>query len=179
MAKQVSSTYGDALFQLAVESNQVDIVLEELTGLIQVLQENEDLIRILTHPEVVREDKLKLLQNVFQGRLSDAVMGTLMIVVRNDRSSELQSVLEYVIGRIKEYKKIGIAYVTSAVELGNEQKSRIEQRLIETTEYLSMEMHYKVDASLLGGLVIRIEDRVVDSSIKRQLERMSTALSQG
>jgi F-type H+-transporting ATPase subunit delta len=179
MAKQVSSTYGDALFQLAVENNQVDIVLEELTGLIQVLQENEDLIRILTHPEVVREDKLKLLQNVFQGRLSDAVMGTLMIVVRNDRSSELQSVLEYVIGRIKEYKKIGIAYVTSAVELGNEQKSKIEQRLIETTEYLSMEMHYKVDASLLGGLVIRIEDRVVDSSIKRQLERMSATLSQG
>lgn len=179
MAKQVNSTYGDALFQLAVEEKQVDAVLEELTGLMQVLNENSELIRLLTHPEVVKEDKLKLLQDIFQGRISDAVMGTLLIVVRNDRSSELMSILEYVIGKIKEYKKIGIAHVTSAVELKEEQKARIEQRLIETTDYLSMEMHYKIDPSLIGGVVIRIEDRVVDSSIKRQLERMSTTLSQG
>ncbi len=179
MAKQVNSTYGDALFQLAVEENQTDEILEELTGLMQVLNENEELIRFLTHPEVVKEDKLKLLQNVFQDRVSDAVMGTLYIVVKNDRSSELESVLEYVIGRIKEYKRIGIAYVTSAVELSEQQKTKVKQRLIETTDYLSMEMHYKVDATLIGGVVIRIEDRVIDSSIKRQLERMSAALSQG
>ncbi len=179
MAKQVNSTYGDALFQLAVEEQQVDAVLEELTGLMQVLNENSELIRLLTHPEVVKEDKLKLLQDIFQGRISDAVMGTLLIVVRNDRSSELMSILEYVIGKIKEYKKIGIAHVTSAVELKEEQKARIEQRLIETTDYLSMEMHYKIDPSLIGGVVIRIGDRVVDSSIKCQLERMSTTLSQG
>lgn len=179
MAKQVNSTYGDALFQLAVEENQVDTVLEELTGLMQVLDENSELIRLLTHPEVVKEDKLKLLQDIFQGRVSDAVMGTLLIVVRNDRSGELMSILEYVIGKIKEYKKIGIAYVTSAVELKEEQKARIEQRLIETTDYLSMEMHYKVDSSLIGGVIIRIEDQVIDSSIKRQLERMSSVLSQG
>lgn len=179
MAKQVNSTYGDALFQLAVEENQTDEILEELTGLMQVLNENEELIRFLTHPEVVKEDKLKLLQNVFQDRVNDAVMGTLYIVVKNDRSSELESVLEYVIGRIKEYKRIGIAYVTSAVELSEQQKTKVKQRLIETTDYLSMEMHYKVDAALIGGVVIRIEDRVIDSSIKRQLERMSAALSQG
>ena len=179
MAKQVNSTYGDALFQLAVEENQVDLVLEELNGLMQVLDENEEMIRFLTHPEVVKEDKLKFLTDVFQGKLSDAVMGTLMIIVKNDRSSELKSVLGYVIGRIKEYKKIGIAYVTSAVELTAKQKAKTEKRLLETTAYESMEMHYRVDASVIGGVIIRIEDRVIDSSIKRQLERMSSMLSQG
>ena len=43
MAKQVNSTYGDALFELAVEQQQVDSILEELTGLVQVLSENEEL----------------------------------------------------------------------------------------------------------------------------------------
>lgn len=179
MAKQVNSTYGDALFELAVEQQQVDSILEELTGLVQVLSENEELEQLLVHPEVLKEDKLKLMQNIFQGKVSDAVMGTLLIVVKNDRSSELADICKYVIGKIKEYKKIGIASVTSAMELTAEQKQKIEQRLIATTNYESMEMHYTVDATLIGGLIIRIEDRVVDSSIKRQLERMSAALSQG
>ncbi len=179
MAKQVNSTYGDALFDLAVEENQVEPVLEELTGLLQVMDENQELLRLLTHPEVLKDHKLKMLQDIFKGRVSDAVMGTLLIVVKNDRSSELPDICHYVIGRIKEYKKIGIAYVTSAVELTGEQKARIESKLVATTKYETMEMNYSVDASLIGGLVIRIEDRVVDSSIKRQLERMAVTLSQG
>ncbi|MBQ8147539.1 MAG: ATP synthase F1 subunit delta [Lachnospiraceae bacterium] len=179
MAKQVNSTYGDALFDLAVEEKQVDSILEELTALVQVLEENPDLVQLLVHPEVLKEDKLKMIQNIFQGKVSDAVMGTLLIVVKNDRSSELPNICNYVIGKMKEYKNIGIAFVTSAMELTKEQKSKIEERLVATTKYETMEMHYVVDSTIIGGLIIRIEDRVVDSSIKRQLERMSTALSQG
>lgn len=179
MAKQVNSTYGDALFDLAVEEKQVDSILEELTGLLQIMEENEELLSLMTHPEVLKDDKLKMLKNIFQGRVSDAVMGMLLIVVKNDRSAELPAICEYVIGRLKEYKRIGIAYVTSAVRLTQEQKAKIEERLIATTDYVTMEMHYKDDASLIGGLIIRMEDRVVDSSIKRQLERMSATLSQG
>lgn len=179
MAKQVKSTYGDALFDLAVEENCVDAIMEELTGLLQVMHENEELLQLLTHPEVLKDDKLKLLETIFQGRVSDAVMGMLLIVVKNDRSGELPAICNYIIDRMKEYKKIGIAYVTSAVTLTQEQKAKIENRLIATTDYITMEMHYSVDASLIGGLIIRMEDRVVDSSIKRQLERMSATLSQG
>lgn len=179
MAKQVNSTYGDALFQLAVEENQVDSILEELIGMIQVLNENEEMIRLLTHPDVKKEDKIKFVTDVFTGKVSDAVMGTMLIIVKNDRSKDMQAILEYVIARIKAYKKIGTAYVSSAIELTEEQKAKIEKRLTETTDYLSMEIIYKIDASLIGGVVIRIEDRVLDSSVKRQLERMSSALSQG
>ncbi len=179
MAKQVNSTYGDALFDLAVEEKQVDSILEELTGLLQIMEENEELLTLMTHPEVLKDDKLKMLENIFKGRVSDAVMGTLLIVVKNDRSAELPAICAYVIGRLKEYKRIGIAYVTSAAPLTQEQKAKIEERLIATTDYVTMEMHYKEDASLIGGLIIRMEDRVVDSSIKRQLERMSATLSQG
>ena len=103
----------------------------------------------------------------------------LLIVVKNDRSGELIHICEYVISRIKEYKNIGIAYVTSAIDLSAAQKKAIEGKLLNTTGYAKMEMHYSTDATLIGGLVIRMDDRVVDSSVKRQLERMSTALSRG
>ena len=58
------------------------------------------------------------------------------------------------------------------MELGAEQKAALEKRLLETTGYVQFEMHYDVDASLLGGMVIRIGDRVVDSSIKTRLEEI-------
>ena len=53
----------------------------------------------------------------------------------------------------------------------------IEQRLLETTEYVEFEMEYSVDPSLIGGLVIRIGDRVVDSSIKTQINELHRSLS--
>ena len=62
--------------------------------------------------------------------------------------------------------------VTSALPLSEDQKKRVEERLLETTGFVSLEMEYAVDESLLGGLVIRIGDRVVDSSIKTRLEEI-------
>lgn len=179
MAKQIDSTYGDALYELAVEEQKTDSVLEEMTGLLRVFRENEELLQVLTHPEVQKEQKLELIRNVFQGRVSDDVMGMLLIVVQNDRSNGLIAICQYVIRKIKEYKKIGIASVTSASVLTAQQKSAIESKLVDTTDYNSMEMNYIVDPTIIGGLIIRIQDRVVDSSIKSQLERMSQTLSHG
>ena len=70
-----------------------------------------------------------------------------------------------------------MAHVASAVELKSEQKAMIEQRLLEITEYVEFEMEYSVDPSLIGGLVIRIGDRVVDSCIKTQINELHRSLS--
>ena len=77
---------------------------------------------------------------------------------------------------MKEVKKIGVAHVTTALELTDEQKEQIVKRLLETTAYESFEMTYAVDKSLIGGMVIRIGDRVVDSSIKTKLYELSKDL---
>ena len=66
--------------------------------------------------------------------------------------------------------------MTTAVELTDGQKDEIVRRLLETTRYESFEMNYAVDASLIGGMVIRIGDRVVDSSIKTKLYELSKSL---
>ena len=77
---------------------------------------------------------------------------------------------------VKEEKKIGIAYIATAVELSEAQKEAVMQRLLQTTKYESFEMNYQVDASLIGGMVIRIGDRVVDTSIKTKLYELSKSL---
>ncbi len=80
-------------------------------------------------------------------------------------------ILEYFRKRVLEYKKIGIAYVSTAKPLTDEQKKAVAGKLLETTGYVDFQMHYSVDESLIGGMVIRIGDRVVDSSIKHKNRR--------
>ena len=90
---------------------------------------------------------------------------------------QVDSVFTYFIDEVKEYKNIGTAYVTSAMELSDAQKAAVEKRLLETTKYVKFEMHYDVDSELIGGMVIRIGDRVVDSSVRTKLYDLTRELS--
>jgi F-type H+-transporting ATPase subunit delta len=97
-------------------------------------------------------------------------------VVTKERYKDLPDIFAYFIARVKEYKKIGVAQVTSAIPLSDAQKKRIEQRLLDTTSYETMEIDYKVDESKIGGLMIRIGDRVVDSTISSKLSHLTGSL---
>ena len=172
----ISKTYGDALFELALEENAVDSLAEEVQMVLNVLEENEELMKLLHHPKIVKEEKIKIIQDIFKGRVSDNLTGFLEIIVDKDRYNEIPSIFRFFLDLVKEYKNIGVAYVTTAVELKDAQKEDLKKRLLETTKYETFEMHYQTDASLIGGMVIRIGDRVVDSSIKSKLEEMSRNL---
>lgn len=176
MAKLVAGTYGDALFELAVEENLVDSLMQEIEMVQTVLRQNNDLERILVHPEIPKTQKLQVIENVFKGRISDALTGFLRIVVTKGRYKNLPDIFAYFIARVKEYKKIGVAEVISAIPLGETQKQKIEKKLLDTTHYETMEIDYKVDADKIGGLMIRIGDRVVDSTIQSKLNYLSASL---
>lgn len=176
MAKLVSKVYGDALLEAAREAGRMDDMYEEVLELQKLLQANEELQKMMENPKVIREDKENVIETVFRGRISDEIVELMKLMIAKGRYSNIESVFDYFIGLVKEEKKIGIAYVTTAVELTDGQKDEIVRRLLETTRYESFEMNYAVDASLIGGMVIRIGDRVVDSSIKTKLYELSKSL---
>jgi F-type H+-transporting ATPase subunit delta len=177
MAKLVSSTYGDALFDLALEEDKLDAFSEEIAACRQVFVENEDLRKLLHHPKIVKEEKQAFVEQVFAGRVSGEILGFFHIIVAKDRYNDMIAIFDHFLHRVREYKRIGTAIVTSAIPLSDAQKAAVEKRLLETTSYVSFEMDYRVDPSILGGLVIRIEDRVVDSSLKTQIDKLSKQLS--
>ena len=173
----MSKTYGDALFEIALEENKFDLFLEEVKAVKTAMEENPDLFKLMTHPKVVKEEKIKVVENIFEGKVSPELVGLIRMIVDKDHFDEIDSVFTYFIDQVKEYRNIGTAYVTSAVELSDAQKSAIEKRLLETTKYVTFEIHYNVDAAIIGGLVIRIGDRVVDSSIRTKLNKLTRELS--
>lgn len=177
MAKLVSKTYGDALFQLAVETDRTDSFLEEVKEVLKVLKDNPDLMRLMSHPKIVKEEKIQLLESVFKGRITDELLGLMCTLTVKGHYEDVVEVLQYFVDQVKEFKNIGTAYVTSAKELSDKQKEDVKQKLLSTTKYVEFEMNYDVDAELIGGMVIRIKDRVVDSSIRTKLYELSKELN--
>ncbi len=177
MAKLVSKTYGDALFEVALEQNRLEEYKEEAVAVRKAMEENPDLLKLMTHPKIVKEEKIKIIEEIFAGKVSAELVGLLRMIVDKGHFLEADAVLEYFIDAVKEYENIGTAYVTSAMELSEAQKAAVEKRLLETTKYVKFEMHYAVDAALIGGMVIRIGDRVVDSSVRTKLYDLTRELS--
>ena len=176
MAKLVSKTYGEALYELAVESKALETIAEEVQLIKQAFAENEELRKVLNHPKISKEDKITLVESIFKGRLSDEVVGFLVLLVSKGRQGELDAILQVFEEKVREYKNIGVVFVTSAIELSEEQQKQIRKKLLNSTKYVQLEMNYSVDKALIGGLVIRIGDRIVDSSIRTKLSNMSREL---
>ena len=176
MAKLISKTYGEALYELAVEEQKLDMLFEEAKAVRDILRENADFGKLMSHPKIPKEDKIRVAEKVFKGRVSSEMEGFLVIVIEKDRYDELDAILTYFIDIVKEVKHIGVAYVTTAVALDEATQTKIKKRLLETTNYRTMEMHYSVDSSLIGGMVIRIGDRIIDSSITTKLNELKKQL---
>ena len=176
MAKLVSKTYGEALFELAVEEGKEDEFLSEVVTLQKILDENPDFGKLMNHPKILKDEKLVVLNEIFKGRISEELKGFLHLVVSKDRYNEIDGILTYFVDEVKRLKGIGVAYVTTAIALSEAKQKEIKQHLLATTNYKEMEMHYSVDEDLIGGMIIRIGDRIVDSSIRSSLLEMRKQL---
>lgn len=180
MAKLVSKTYGEALFEVAMESGEgkAGELMEEILGVREILVQNPEFDGLMKHPAIPKQEKLQVVKNVFKGRVSDELESFLEIIVSKERYRDLDAVFTYFIDRVKEQQRIGIAYVTTAVELTVGQKTAVEAKLLETSGYRKMEMNYSVEPALIGGMIIRVGDRVVDSSIRTKLDGLTKQLLQ-
>lgn len=176
MAKRIAATYGDSLFSVALEQNKVDEIYDEVLNVKDVFADNEELTVLLNHPRINKDEKIKVAEDIFEKFVSKEVLGFLVTVITKDRLNEISDIFQYFIDRVKEFKHIGTAYVSTPMELSEVMKKKVHSKLIETTNYKEVEIIYTVDPSLIGGMVIRIGDRIVDSSIKNKLQMLTREL---
>ena len=176
MAKLAATVYGDGLFDLALEKQEIDSFFEEVKVLRTVLQRNTELSKLMGHPQVSKDEKIQMIKDIFNGKIREELVGFLILIVEKGRFGEIQSILDYFTDLVYDYKKIGKAQVTSAVPLTEIQKADTRDRLLETTDYEQMEIDFQVDAALIGGMVIRIKDRVADNSIRTRLDTLTRDL---
>lgn len=176
MAKLAAYKYSEALFELAVELGQTDEFYDEAGVVIEAFSENSEIDKLLNHPKVSKEEKEQFIEKSFGGFLSKEITGLLVLMVSKDRQRYIRETLSVFREKVLDYKKIGTAYVRTAAPLSEEQKEKLVERLLATTDYREFHMNYIVEPELIGGMIIRIKDRVVDSSIKTKLDELARNL---
>ena len=95
MAKLAATTYGDALFQLALEESKIDALYDEVLVVLKAFEDNSELNKLLNHPKIDKEEKEKFLENVFGNFVSKNLTGFLMIMVSKDRQQNIVEALYY------------------------------------------------------------------------------------
>ncbi|MCR5595262.1 MAG: ATP synthase F1 subunit delta [Lachnospiraceae bacterium] len=178
MAKLVSSTYADALFELAIEKNKTGEWKEEIEAVKAILQENPQFNELMVHPRILKEEKLKLAEEAFAGKADPEIVGLIRIVIEKDRYTQIEAIFDEFINLVKEREGIGTAWVTTAKELSAAQKQAVEKKLLDTTDYKAMEVNYDIDEDVIAGMIIRIGDRVVDSTVRTRLNGLTRNLLQ-
>lgn len=178
MSEQVGKRYARALFELAREKNcseQVAGELAEITALAQTLPE---MAEFLDSKRLGREEKKKIVTELFREKISSLTFNFLQLLIDKGREAELPEVGRYFQKLWRESQGVVVGEVTGAVPLSQEEVSRLEVNL---SQGLGRQVRLvaKVDTSLLGGLVVKIGDLVMDGTIHTRLARLGEKMAGG
>ena len=171
----LSRRYADGLFSVAQSKNQVDAAFEDLKTVLSAIMTNDDMANFLIHPVVSIEDKKDALTSIFKDKVSESVFNLLFLLVENNRFNLFQPILVCYEKNMDDLKNIDRASVTSAVELDDDVKKRLQAKL-EAKFNKKMILNYDIDADILAGLIIKIGDKVIDSSLASKFENMKKQL---
>ncbi|MDO8689884.1 MAG: F0F1 ATP synthase subunit delta [Dehalococcoidia bacterium] len=170
----VARRYAQALFDVGEEK-----------GLLEVFQEDlSDVVRVLTHPDVAQAmDSPKMtastkraLMRRFLGERNPYTLNFLDLLVSKNRTSFIREIRESFRGLFNAHEGIAIAQVTTAVALAEDEQKKLSERLAEITGRKVI-LEPKVNESILGGLVVRIGDRVIDGSTITKLKALRAELA--
>ncbi|MBU3804659.1 MAG: ATP synthase F1 subunit delta [Candidatus Cellulosilyticum pullistercoris] len=176
MAKLVVKRYATALFDLAVSEGAIEQYEQEVKVITQALHDEPGFMAVLNDHKVTMENKISLIENVFTDKVSNPIIGLLVLLVKKGRQGDLLGVLEAFLERVKVESGIVKAVITSAVPLKEAQLTAIKEKLEAGTKS-KIEIETVVDTSIIAGLVIRVGDKVVDASIKGEMQTLKKQLS--
>lgn len=175
MVELIANQYGTALFELALESDQLDHIENEVLQLKSILEQQDDLIYLLNHPQIDMKNKITTIQSIFNGEISDDVLGLIELTIKKGRQNILVEIIDIFLKKGLEYKGIIVVQVTTITTLSEVQKSLIKKKF-ETITNKTIILEESIDETLIGGIIIRIGDRILDHSIKGRLNELSKQL---
>jgi F-type H+-transporting ATPase subunit delta len=173
----VAKRYAKALFEAAKDQGIVPQVEAELKAVITVLQEQRDLYKLIQHPGVDVSAKTNLLKEIFQSTVSELVFATLQLLVERRREGVLEAMASSYITIANDALGQASATVYTPVALSETELSSIAASFSKLTGK-QIRVESVLDKSLLGGIQVRIGDRLYDGSLSGKLERLQKTLNQ-
>ncbi|MBO1004789.1 F0F1 ATP synthase subunit delta [Pseudogracilibacillus auburnensis] len=172
----IAERYALALFELAKEQGSVDKLVEELRVVKQVINENPDFIVLLTSPNLSIVEKKQVLNDVF-AKASPLVSQILNLLVDAHRQNEIANIADSFIQHANAEKGIADAKVHTVRPLNEAETAAISATFAAKVGRQSLNIENIVDTNLLGGLKVRIGNRIFDGSLRGKLDRLERTLT--
>lgn len=171
----VAKRYARALFEVAKESQQLDAIEQELQLIEQVFHDNPDFLKLIKHPSVQQQAKKQEIKAIFGGKVSETMLRFLYILVDSDREEELDDIKSYYTGLANKERGLVDAVVTTVEPLSDEKAQALEQTFSELSNK-KVRLQNVIDNRILGGIMVKIGDRIYDGSVKGKLVRFERKL---
>lgn len=167
--------YARALFEVARAEGTLDEVEDELFRFARSYESSDALRQALTDEQIPAAKRQAIVEDLLGGKATPTTTQLVSMVVGSGRGRELPAIVDRLVARASSSKHLELAEVRSAVELSDDQKTRLAAALANATGK-QVNLKVVVDPSVLGGLVATIGDTVIDGSVRTRIDQLKSRL---
>ena len=176
LASKIAAPYARALFDFSIEKNIMHQITADFQNLEIFLNKSPEFTDYLNNPIVSQDAKCEVLKKTLQSQLNTETFKFLMILVSRDRINLLKSIITNYLELVYETASIKMIEVSTAFAFTNLQKNMLIKKLKELTNAREILLVVTVDSSLIGGFLIKTESKVIDFTVKNQLQNLAKHL---
>jgi len=173
---KVAEPYAEAFLELAKSTNSLKETTNDVNIVSQFLANSSDLKKFLGNPLVTKDAKKNVVKDILGEQISESTLKFLLLLVDRGRIEVLEQIAQKFLELSYKQESIEIAKVTSSIKLSAEQQQQIAEKLKAITGAKQIKLALKVDPELIGGFTIEVGSKMIDTSIRGQLRKISNLL---
>ncbi|MFN1833678.1 ATP synthase F1 subunit delta [Balneola sp. MJW-20] len=171
LVSKAAKRYASALIDIAKEDKILDVILEDVKMTNATIQDSKDLTLFLNSPIIKPDQKQKALEAIFADKVHKLLFDFLRFVASKNRGNIIPQIMDSFIAKYEEMNGIINVEVRSASKLSDKQLNQLSDTLAKNTGK-KIQLHTLVNPELKGGLAVKIDDTVIDGTIKHKLEKL-------
>jgi F-type H+-transporting ATPase subunit delta len=176
LAAKVAAPYARALYDFSVENNLMHQITADFQNLEVFLEQASELTEYLNNPLIAKTQKQEVLEKTLKSQLNSETFKFLNVLVSRDRINLLSAVITSYLDLVYDAASIKMIEVSTAFPFTNLQKNTLIKKLKELTNAREIRLVITVDSSLIGGFMIKTNSRVIDFTVKNQLQQLAKHL---
>jgi F-type H+-transporting ATPase subunit delta len=177
VASSAAKRYAQAVFSLAKEKDTLDAWQSDLALLDNIVQDHQ-IVTYLTNPTITSDKKVNAIESSLNSNVQPETRNLVKMLIERDRAALIPEIREIFDDEVRAERGVAVATVTTADPLSDAERDLVRSKL-ESLTGKNVELSLKVDPEIIGGIVIRIGDQVIDGSVRNKLERLRARLVAG
>jgi F-type H+-transporting ATPase subunit delta len=175
---RVASRYAKSILDLSIEKGLLEEVFADFNSLAEMAKSNRELGLALSNPVLTSDKKLKVLKALFAKKSSPLTVPFFEIVSRKNRENILLDVAKEFVAQYNLHKSIQVAEITTTTVITDAQRSQLVEVVKQISGLKTVQLVEKINPELIGGFVLKVNDRQLDESLSSKLRALRVQFSQ-